>query len=88
MNFGIVKINDAKYVTANGLNGCVTDMRAENDFTTNMICTILCFVDSGSQYIHLQKNQLDVQFIFSIHCQTPLHVLDVSTAHHQEVESS
>ena len=31
------------------------------------------------------ENQLDVQFIFSISCQTPLHVSGVSIAHHQEV---
>jgi hypothetical protein len=36
-------------------------------------------------YAHLNKNQLDAQFIFSIIRQTPLHVSGVSTAHHQEV---
>jgi len=35
--------------------------------------------------IHLKKNQLDAQFIFSIFCQTSLHVLGISIAHHQEV---
>jgi hypothetical protein len=40
---------------------------------------------TASRYIHLKKNQLDAQFIFSIFCQTPLHVSGVSIAHHQEV---
>jgi len=35
--------------------------------------------------IHLKKNQLDTEFIFSIFRQTPLHVSGVSIAHHQEV---
>ena len=35
--------------------------------------------------IHLKKNQLDAQFIFSILRQTPLHVSDVSVARHQGV---
>ena len=45
----------------------------------------LCFVDHASRYIHLKKNQLDSQFIFSIFRQIPLHVSGVSIAHHQEV---
>jgi len=48
---------------------------------------ILCFVDSASQHIHFRKTQLDAQFNFSIFRQTPRHVSDVSTAHHQEVHS-
>jgi len=63
MNFEIVKMNDPKYVTVNGLNDCVVGVHAEIDSTTNMICTILCFDDHASQYIHLRKNQLDIQFI-------------------------
>jgi len=47
---------------------------------------ILCFVDRASRYIHLQKNQLDAQFIFSVFRQTPLHVSVVCIAHHQEVQ--
>ena len=50
-----------------------------------LICSILCFVDRASLYIHFKKNQLDAQFIFSIVRQTPLHVLVLSTAHHQEL---
>jgi hypothetical protein len=38
-----------------------------------------------SRYIQLKKNQLDTQFIFIIFCQTPLHILGISTAHHQEI---
>ena len=45
----------------------------------------LYFVDRASRYIHLKKNQLDAQFIFSIFRQTPLHVSGVYIAHHQEV---
>jgi len=43
-------------------------------------------IDRASRYIHLKKNQLDAQFIFSIFRQTPLHVSGVSKAHHQEVQ--
>jgi hypothetical protein len=46
---------------------------------------MLFFVDCASRYIHLKKHQLDTQFIFSIFCQTPLHVSGVSTAHRQEL---
>ena len=45
----------------------------------------LCSVDRTTRYIHLMKNQLDAQFIFSIFRQTPLHVSGISIAHHQEV---
>ena len=45
---------------------------------------VLCFVDRVSRYSHLKKNQPDVQFVFSIFRQPPLHVSGVSTAHHQE----
>jgi len=38
------------------------------------------------QVIHLQKNQLDAQLIFSIFRQTLLHVSCISTAHHQGVQ--
>ena len=44
------------------------------------------FVDRESRYIHLKKNQLDSQFIFSIFRQKHLHVSGVSIAHHQEVD--
>jgi len=33
-----------------------------------------CFVNRASRYVHLKKNQLDVQFIFSIFRETTLHV--------------
>jgi len=35
--------------------------------------------------VYLKKNQLDAQFIFSIFRRTPLYVLGISIAHHQEV---
>ena len=54
-------------------------------FIYELICSDLCFVDRASRYIHLKKNQIDAQFVFSICRQTPLHILGVSTAHHQEV---
>jgi hypothetical protein len=38
-----------------------------------------------SLYIHLKKNQLDAQLIFSIFRQTPLRVSGISIAHHQEI---
>jgi hypothetical protein len=44
-----------------------------------------CVSLTASWYIHVKKNQLDAQFIFSIFRQTPPHVSDISTAHHQEV---
>jgi hypothetical protein len=70
----------------------------QTDLPTNIYCRspgtlravracgeILCSVDGASRYIHLKKNLLDAQFIFSVFRQTPLHVSGVSTAHHQEV---
>ena len=50
-----------------------------------IITVIFCFVDRASQYIHLKKNQLDAQSVFSIIRQTPPHVSDVSIAYHQKV---
>ena len=53
MNFKVVKMNDAKYVTVSGLNDRVADIHAEADLTANMICAMLRFVDRASRYIHL-----------------------------------
>ena len=80
-----MNINDAKNITANVLNDPVADTDAETDLTANTICTMLCFVDSASRYIHVNKNQLGAQFVFSIFRRKPLHISPVSTAHHQEV---
>jgi hypothetical protein len=46
---------------------------------------ILCFFERASRNFHLKKNQIDAQFIFSIFHQTPLHLLGISIAQHQEV---
>jgi len=45
----------------------------------------LCLVHYAFQYICEKENQLDAKFIVSIFHETPLHVSDVSTVHHQVV---
>jgi hypothetical protein len=44
-----------------------------------------CLVGRASRHIHLKKNQLDAQLIFSILRQKPVYVSGISIAHLQEV---
>jgi hypothetical protein len=64
---------------------CIFQFLSTNDSVYAMFERMLCFVDRAPRYIHLKKNQLDAQFIFSIFRQIPLHVSGVSIAHHQEI---
>jgi hypothetical protein len=45
----------------------------------------LFFLYINMDSVHLRKNQLDAQPIFSILRQKPLHVSGLSKTHHQEV---
>jgi len=76
-----------KYQLFSGRLSCnpLVTLLAFNPLTHEADPNILCFVDRASRYIHLKKNQLGAQFIFSMFHQTPLHVSGVSKTHHREV---
>jgi len=56
------------------------------NFLNFMMLNFIFCCPSNSIYIHLKKNQLVAQFIFSVFPQKPLHFSCLSTAHHQEVQ--